>query len=182
MSPAFSRLYNGEIVSIGYQRVNCHMLFDVKMKYFWLKARLVAGGHVINPPSTITYISVVLKYTIRVALTLAALNDLPVKLVYIQNSYIMAHVTEKIWIFLGQKFGEYSGSKAIVVFALYGLNISGYAFWNHLVDCMHHLVFLPCPVDLDIWMKPMVRPDDGFKYYAYVLIYVDDVVVIHCDA
>ena len=28
----------------------------------------------------------------------------------------------------------------------------------------------------------MVRPDDGLNYYAFVLIYVDDVVVIHHDA
>ena len=28
----------------------------------------------------------------------------------------------------------------------------------------------------------MVRSDDGFNYYAYVLIYVDDVMVIHHDA
>ena len=31
-------------------------------------------------------------------------------------------------------------------------------------------------------MKPMVRPDDGFNYYVYVLIYVDNVMVIHHDA
>ena len=28
----------------------------------------------------------------------------------------------------------------------------------------------------------MVRPEDGFDYNAYVLIYVDDVMVIHHDA
>ena len=49
-------------------------------------------------------------------------------------------------------------------------------------QCMHHLGFLPCPADLDIWMKPMVRPDDGFNNYAYVLIYVDAVMVIHHDS
>ena len=27
----------------------------------------------------------------------------------------------------------------------------------------------------------MVRPDDGFKYYFYVIIYVDGVMVIHHD-
>ena len=47
---------------------------------------------------------------------------------------------------------------------------------------MHHLGFLPCPDDLDLWMKPTLRPEYGFKYYAYVLIYVDDVMVIHHDA
>ena len=46
VSPAFRKLYNGDIVPIGYQRVNCHMIFDVKMEYFRRKARLVARGHV----------------------------------------------------------------------------------------------------------------------------------------
>ena len=46
---------------------------------------------------------------------------------------------------------------------------------------MHHLVFFTCPANLDLWMKPMARPDGGFIYYAYVIIYVDDVMVIHHD-
>ena len=43
LSPAFSKLYNGEIVLMGYQCVNCHMIFDVKMECFCCKAILVAG-------------------------------------------------------------------------------------------------------------------------------------------
>ena len=31
-------------------------------------------------------------------------------------------------------------------------------------------------------MKPIVRPEYGFKYYTYILIYLDDVMVIHHDA
>ena len=59
---------------------------------------------------------------------------------------------------------------------------AGSAFHNHLADFMHHLVFLPCTSDIDIWMKPMSRPEYGFDYHAYVLIYMDDVVVINHDA
>ena len=29
--------------------------------------------------------------------------------------------------------------------------------------------------------EPVVRPDDGFKYYAYILLYVDDCLFIHHD-
>ena len=47
---------------------------------------------------------------------------------------------------------------------------------------MNHLLFLPCLVDLNLWMNPMVRPKYGFEHYAYVLIYVDDVTIIHHDA
>ena len=118
----------------------------------------------------------------RIDLKLDALNDLPVKVADIQNAYITAPVTEKIYTVPGQEFGEYAVRKDIVVCALYALNSSGADFWNHLTDCMHHLGFLPCPEDLYICMKPMVRPEDGYDYYAYVLIYVDGVMVIHHDA
>ena len=179
--PSFKKLYHGEIVPIGYQWINCHMIFDVKMEDFRRKARLVAGGHMTDPPATITYAILVSREKFMIALKLADLNDFPVKVVGIQNSYVTVPVTENIWTELGNEFGEYAGRKAIVVCALYGLNSAGAAFQNHLTDCMHHLGFLPCTSDLDIWMKPMVRPDDGFNYYAYVLIYVDNVMFIHHD-
>jgi hypothetical protein len=31
-------------------------------------------------------------------------------------------------------------------------------------------------------MKTEVRPDDGFRYYSYALLYVDDILVIHHNA
>ena len=30
-------------------------------------------------------------------------------------------------------------------------------------------------------MKPEARPDDGYKYYAYCLLYLDDILVVHHD-
>ena len=101
------------------------------------------------------------------------------KVLGIQNAYIITPVKESISIVPGSEFGEDYDSKAILVCALYGLKSSGYVFMNHIADCMHHLGFLPFPADLYLWMKHMVRPEDGFHYYDYVLIYVDDVIVIH---
>ena len=77
------------------------MIFDVKMEYFRHKARLVSGGHVMETPATIMYVRVVLRETVIIALTLAYLNDLPVKVVDIQNAYITAPSTEKICTVLG---------------------------------------------------------------------------------
>ena len=86
------------------------------------KARLVAGGYVTYPPSTITYAIVVLRNTVRIALTLSALNEFPVKETGIHNAYITAPVTENICTVLGQEFGEYYGRKTKVVFVLYDFN------------------------------------------------------------
>jgi hypothetical protein len=33
----------------------------------------------------------------------------------------------------------------------------------------------------DVWLKEEVQ-EDGFQYYIYILIYVDDILVIHHDA
>ena len=62
------------------------------------------------------------------------------------------------------------------------LKSSGAAFRNHLADCMHHLGFKPCLADPDLWIKPETRPEDGFGYYDYMLLYIDDVVVVHHTA
>ena len=49
------------------------MEFDIKIKNFRQKARLVAGGHMTEAPAAITYGSVVSRETVKIALTLAAL-------------------------------------------------------------------------------------------------------------
>ena len=43
---------------IGYQEINCHIIFDVHMD-FQQKERFVARGHTIEDPNSITYSSVV---------------------------------------------------------------------------------------------------------------------------
>ena len=78
---------------IGYQRVNFHMVFYVKMEDFHCRARLIAAGHMTEPQSIIKYARVLSRETFRIYLTLSALNDFPVKVADIQNAYIMAPVT-----------------------------------------------------------------------------------------
>ena len=58
---AFKKLESGDILPIGYQRVNFHMIFDFKMEYSRRKARLVAGRHMTEPPETITYAIILLR-------------------------------------------------------------------------------------------------------------------------
>ena len=49
-----------ELEKLGYQWINCHMIFDVKLgENFRHKARLVAGSHMTNTPASMTYSSVV---------------------------------------------------------------------------------------------------------------------------
>jgi hypothetical protein len=111
---------------------------------------------------------------------LAALNDLEVKAADIQNAYLTAPVSEKIWTRLGRKFGSDSGKVAIIVRALYGLKSAGASFRHHLADyLLRELGYVSCKADADIWLKAETRPAEGFKYYSYILCYVDDVLCVH---
>ena len=159
------------------------MIFEIKMENnFRRKARLLAGGHQTEPPAVLTYASVVSRESIRIALTLAALNDLEVKQSNVANVFLCSPCEEKIWTTLGPEFGPDAGKKAVIVQALYGLKSAGVSYGRHIADCMRMMGYKPCLADSDIWMKPMVRPDDGFEYYAYILLWVDDCLAIHHDA
>jgi hypothetical protein len=65
--------------------------------------------------------------------------------------------------------------------ALYGMNSSGAAFRNHLAECTKHLGWNPCCAEMDLWMKAETCSDDGVLYWAYIFIYVDDILCVHHD-
>jgi hypothetical protein len=155
---AFCIADDGEVIPIGHQQIRCHMIFDVKREDFRRKARLVAGGHTTAAPATITYASVVSRESVRIALLLAALNDVEVKTADIY-AYITAPCSEKIWTVLGPEFGSDAGNKAFIVSALYGLKSAGASFCSHLADCMRHMGFTPCLADPDLWMMATESPD-----------------------
>ena len=85
------KVFEGEVkdIPIGYQKVDCHMIFDIKMgERFHRKARMVAGGHTTEVPATLTYLLVVSRDSVRIALTIAALNGLKVLACDIQNAFL----------------------------------------------------------------------------------------------
>ena len=179
---AFKILAKDEKVPPGYQYVPCKMIFDVKMEDLRRKSRYVAQGCVTEAPSTITYASVVSRESVRIALTVAALNDLEVKAGDIQNAYLTAPNAEKTWTTCGPEFGADEGKKALIVRAVYGHKSAGAAFRNHLAECMTTLGYKSCLADQDVWYKAMTRPEDKFHYYSYILLYVDDVLCVNHDA
>ena len=68
--------------------------------------------------ATITYASMVSRETVRIALMIAALNDLEGKSGNILNAYVQPHVTEKVCTSLGPKFGKHVGNAEVIVRAL----------------------------------------------------------------
>ena len=177
--PAFEAFEGGlEQLPSGFQKIKCHMIFDVKIgENFCRKACLVAGGHTTDAPATLTYSSVVSHDSVRIALTIAALNELEVMAYDIQNAYLTANCHKKIWTRAGPKFGSESGTIMLIRKARYGLKSSGAPFHAHLAETLYDIGFVPTRADPDVWRRPAVK-EDGFKYYEYVLCYVDDILAI----
>ncbi len=115
----------------------------------------------------------------HLALTIASLNDLKVKVGDVLNAYITTSVKEKVWTILGPGFAHDSGRSAIIVHALYGLKSAGAVIRAHLVSFMHQMGYTSCKADPDLWLKAVTRPEDNVCYYAYILCYVDDILCIH---
>jgi hypothetical protein len=171
---------DGKIL-VGYQEIGCHMIFDVKMDgSFTRKARLVAGGHTTETPASITYSSVVSRESVRLAFTIAGLNDLDVFAADISNAYLHAPCREKIWTIAGPEFGSDSGSVMVIVRALYGLKSSGASWRAMLAQSLTDLGYSSTRADPDVWIRAAFKPD-GTEYYEMVLVYVDDILHLSHD-
>ena len=158
------------------------MIFDIKMgENFRRKARMVADGHRTETPAALTYSSVVSRDSVRIALTIAALNDLSVLACDIQNAYLTAKCREKVWTRAGPEFGSDAGKIMLVVRALYGLKSSGATFRALLAKTLYDLNYRPTKADPDVWLRPAAKPD-GFEYYELVLCYFDDVLCMSHNA
>ena len=147
-SVAFKTLGINEKLPRGYQFVKCHMIFMLRWKV--LGGRLVTGGHLAKAPAAVTYTSVVSRETVRIVLTIAALNEIEVKCGDVMNAYITAPCTERIRTTLGAEFGTGAGKRALIVRELYDLKSSGAAFRKHLGECMRGLNYFPCLADPDV--------------------------------
>ena len=111
-------IFDGEEKDIpsNYQKVPCHMIFDIKMgENFRRKEIMVAGGHKTETPAVLTYVSVVSRDSVRIALTIAALNNLKVLTCDIQNSYLTDKYRENIWTRTGPEFRTDQGKIIIIV-------------------------------------------------------------------
>jgi hypothetical protein len=123
---AFKIMNGDESVPPTYEDIRCHVIFDVKM------GKYVAGSHTTDTQHAMTYASVVSRESVKIALTLADLNDLDVKMADIEKYYLKTPITEKFWTVIGPEFGDDAGKSVLIVRALYGMMSSGAVFRNHL--------------------------------------------------
>ncbi len=94
---AFDILPDGSKPPPGYTKASGHIVFDVRMT-LERKARWVKDGHKTPEPEWSTFAGVVSRESVRIALTYAALNDLPICACDIQNAYLQAPASEKHYV------------------------------------------------------------------------------------
>jgi hypothetical protein len=168
---------DNDVMPAGHQHIDCHMVFDVKITLD-RKARYVAGGHQTEPTKEVTFASVVSRDSIRLGFLVAALNDLDVLSADISGAYLNAKAAEKVYTTAGKEFGpDKAGRPVLIVRALYGLRSSGKAWRDHMAATLRDYGYTSCRADPDVWMRPKTKPD-GFKYWAYMFVYTDDILVV----
>ena len=141
------------------------MIFDIKIgENFCRKDRLEGDRHKTATPASIAYSLVVSRDSVRIALTIAALNELYITACDIQNACLTAKFRELIWTVAGLEFGSEQGRKLVVNMALYGLNSYGAAFKAKLVGLLNNIGYTPSKADPYVWMRASIRRD-GKGYY-----------------
>jgi len=174
---AFDILEDGAKPPVGYNKASGHLVFDVRMT-LERKARWVKDGHKTPEPDWSTFAGVASRESVRIALTYAALNDLPVCACDIQNAYLQTPSSEKHYVICGPEFGlENVGKYAIIVRALYGGKSAGADYWRHVRSAMEEMGFSSCKADPDVWLRPALK-SNGIEYYQYVLLYTDDILAV----
>ena len=76
----------------------------LSLERIFAKIKICEWGHTTKIPSSITYSSMVSRDPVRIALTLAGLNDLDILAYSIQNVYLLAKCREKIYTIAGPQF------------------------------------------------------------------------------
>ena len=170
---------DGVRVPIGFKKITCHLIYDVNFD-LTRKARYVGGGHLTSVPACMTYSNVVSRDSVRIMFLIAALNDLDIQMCDIGNAYLNAETRERLWFVAGDKWGNRAGCPVIIVRALYGLKSSGAEWKKTFAEYIRHtLRFEPCiGADDNVYLKPE-KDSDGNEYYSYMIVYVDDVLILH---
>jgi len=178
---AFKFLDVDESVPVGSTWIPCHMVFDVKSD-LTRKARFVADGHWTDPLRQTTYSTVVSRDSIGIMFLIVALNDVDILSADIGNAYLNAPTKERVHTTAGPEFGPNRiGQTVVIVRALYGLKTSGAAWHSLLAESITAMGFQHSLADPDVWFRPATK-HNGFEYYEYLIVYVDDILVLSHQA
>ena len=94
----FQLLGKEDIPPVGYKEITFHIIFGVKMA-FTGKASYVAGRYLTEPPSSMTYSSVVIQYRVYIAFLVYAINNLDILDGGIKNAHLNAPIKGTLYLY-----------------------------------------------------------------------------------
>lgn len=162
--------------SSGFQMARLSMIFEVKQDGR-RKARLVAGGHMVDPMGVNTRSTIAKGISVRLLDLIAHRDGLKTICGNIGNAFITADCLEKVYSRAGPEFGDREGSVLVLKKALYGLRSSSRAFRAHFADFLRSMGFSAARYDRDVWMREREERDG----YDYVCTHVDDFKIVARD-
>jgi hypothetical protein len=155
-------------------------VFDVKLgENFRRKARYCADRHKTSASASVTYSTVVSRDSVRILLTIAALDGLDILGADVQNAFLSAPNKEKCWMIAGPEFGHEQEKTFLVVMALYCLKSASFSVRSYMAEKLTEICWFQSTIaNPDVWLRAAAK-GDGEKYYS---MYVDDILAISADA
>ena len=167
----FEILEHGKIPPSDHKCIPLSLVFDVKHD-LRRKARLVAGGHLTDPPMEDIYSGVVTTDSVRLAIFLAEHNNLEICVADIGNAYLEGYTNEKIYSIATSEFGIHKGKCLVYKKSLYGLKTSAARWHETLSTTLRTLHYKPSKADSDLWIR------NHKTHYEYIAVYVDDLLFV----
>ena len=160
-----------------YQWTSLTVIFDVKQD-LRRKARLVAGGHLVDSLDNNVYSSTVKGISVRVLHVIAHKMKLKLLCGDVGNAYVNAYTKELVYSKCGKEFGpDLEGKTVVIRKALYGLRTSSERWWSHFADTIRGLGFTNTRYDKDVWL----RKSACGTYYEYICTHSDDFMIASRD-
>jgi hypothetical protein len=111
---------------------------------------------------------------------MASLNGLDISSCDISGAYLNAPAGGKCWFKAGAECGSDRDKVMVITQALYGLKSSAKAWRTFFSKSLDEMNYKSCIADPDVYMKAECTKD-GHAYWSYMLVYVDDCLLIHHD-
>ena len=105
------------------------------------------------------------------------LNEIDVKSFNVKNTFLSAPCKEKLYITAGKEFGVAQSKLFITVQVSYGIKSASASFHVFMAEYFDELDFKSCDTDNDVWMRRATK-EIGFEFYEYVIMYIDDILVM----
>ena len=149
---SFEFLEDEDKIPVSHNEASSHLVFDalvtLERKDRWVKDR-----HVTSNLEQSAFAAVFSKESDRIALTHAALNDLPTCAYNTQNAFFQFPSSEKQYVVCGLEImQESAGKHAIIVRCSCRGKSSGTDYWIHSRSTMEDLCFSSYKAIPDVWL------------------------------